>query len=843
MGKKTKVGKQRKDKFYHLAKETGYRSRAAFKLIQLNRKFEFLQKSKVLVDLCAAPGGWMQVAVEHMPVGSVIVGVDLFPIKPVSGCIGIQEDITTPRCLQLLRKELKTWKADVVLHDGAPNVGQNWLHDAYSQSCLTLSAFKLATDLLRPGGFFVTKVFRSKDYNSLVWVLQQFFKNVFSTKPAASRAESAEIFVVCKGYLAPSTIDPKFLDPKFVFEDIEVPESGKQLLHLLQGVGKKKKADGYPTGEALLYRPIKASDFIQSTDHIELLANTSQIIIDEEWISKSEKTTQDIKHHCEDVKVLGRKEIRQLIHWRKALREKLDQFAKLKSETKNEVTEIGSTQEMEIEEDSEEETNKLDRVIEELKQAEEREAKKKKKKLLKERRKVHEKTNLKMILPGDAGPTDTQEDLLFSLKSVRSKNDVENLTDGSKMPEVQQEPELTFEEELKQHMEKSRAKRVSFNKEKEMLDSSGRYYRKIDDAEEVEPESEDEDEPDLDKGLGFEKKKIKKIAMDESDEDLSDSGDLDMEEVAPIDSHPLITDLDHSSKDQKRLRKAQMWFDKSIFEGLEDDSDEDAELDRVSESFVRKGVQVIGYQGKTEPAKPTSQKKADVNLSESKKRKQKEADDFENVGAAPKSNKKVKLDIKGMALGTLMVQSQKNKRDLMDDGWNKYAFNDTGLPEWFVDDEKKHNRKPLPVPSSLVDEYKNSLTEINARPIKKVAEAKARKKKRAIRKLEKAKKKAEQILDKGDMTETEKANQIRQVYKKAMTTKKKEVTYVVAKKFNTGKRAKRPAGVKGSYKVVDPRMKKDLRAMKAVAKKKGGKSGKGKPSRGAPGRGKARGRK
>ncbi|KAL0893944.1 hypothetical protein ABMA27_014028 [Loxostege sticticalis] len=833
MGKKTKVGKQRKDKYYQLAKETGYRSRAAFKLIQLNRKFGFLQKSRVCIDLCAAPGGWMQVAHQNMPVSSIVIGVDLFPIKPVPGCIGLTEDITTEKCKSAIKKEIKTWKADVVLHDGAPNVGLNWLHDAYQQACLTLSAMKLATNFLREGGWFVTKVFRSKDYHALLWVLKQFFKKVHATKPQASRNESSEIFVVCQGYIAPDSIDPKFLEPKYVFEDLEIVK--KQHMNIMHPEKQKKaKAEGYQENDYTTHHKVLVSQFLSAEDPIDLLQGCSEIVLDDNTVAEHPKTTEEIKICCKDIKVLGRKDLKLLLSWIKQMKELTS--SKEKKEEK-EVKE--DTADDTVEEKNSDDEEEVDEQIAELQDEERRLSKRKRKQLNKQRQKLAEKMNLKMVLKGDGGPIMESNDM-FQLSSIKNAKELSQLVD--QQPDIVVDGGEESDDELK-----IKPKHIKYDVESSKLDSSGLYYKDSDSELEMESDSEDETEKD---SLAFsdsdneskKKKKIDKITK------LNTLRNAQLTKTPSIPkNNPLLTDLDNTDPVSKRSMKAELWFQKDVFKDIDEEDDEGVDLDKIATSYKEKGKKITEEINKSdaENIKNGSLKRkledvessdddssdSDYDVEESVApgsdktgSKTSKKDGFEVVSQDPdlkRLKKSLKMDAETLALGTMIATSKKFKRDLIDDAWNRYAFNDKNLPDWFVEDEKKHMKKAIPIPEKYTEEYEKRLQDINVRPIKKVIEAKARKKKRMIKKMEKAKKKVEAVMENADMSEREKAQQVKHLYKKAQTDGKKKITYVVAKKHTTAKRMKRPSGVKGQYKVVDPRMKKDLRAQKAKEKTKG----------------------
>ena len=257
-----KSSKDKRDAYYRLAKEEGWRARSAYKLLQLDEEFNLFEGVTRVVDLCAAPGSWSQVLsrvlikgekfgragwqdkqaaarsyvlgldkkesttqatppsevkVEDKPKpreGVRIVAIDLQPMSPLEGVTTMRADITHPSTIPLMLKALDpdtydpaapqgSSPVDLVISDGAPDV--TGLHDLdiYVQSQLLWAALNLALCVLKPGGKFVAKIFRGKDVDLMFAQLKIVFERVRVAKPRSSRASSIEAFVVCEGFCPP----------------------------------------------------------------------------------------------------------------------------------------------------------------------------------------------------------------------------------------------------------------------------------------------------------------------------------------------------------------------------------------------------------------------------------------------------------------------------------------------------------------------------------------------------------------------------------------------------------------------------------------------------------------
>lgn len=687
-----------------------------------------------------------------MPVSSIVVGVDLYPIRAIAGCISLTEDITTEKCKQAISKELQTWKADVVLHDGAPNVGKNWLYDAHQQICLTLNALKLATNFLRGGGWFITKVFRSKDYNALMWVLKQLFKKVHATKPSASRKESAEIFVVCQYYIAPEKIDPKFLDPKYVFEELDLEST--QQGSLLHPEKKRIKAEGYSENDFSLRHELAVSAFIAHPSGLNALQGVGQIIFDDKTILNHVRTTPEIQECCKDIKVLGRKDMRLLLNWYKHLRAEM---YPAKEKVTIETVETPEKPEMTKEEIEEMEYEQLEKHIADMEMEDAKDVKRKRKKIQKARQKLNEKLNLKMIIKGDSGPQE-EDNEVFSLTQIHSMAELDELQD--------QEPDMLLEEE--QSDDEFKPKFKTYQKGEFHLDDDGKYAGGSNSDSDRDSGNDSDDSDNLGViGLGLGKEDDKRDSRKKSK----------VKKVDKKSENPLLTDLDTRDKDSKRNQRVQLWFTKDNLKNVEGEADEDFDLDKLTNQYKGRGVRVLGEEeipkmplGKKAKRRARHGPKEDEDDSDSDSdNDSNQHETVEKIGGengydvvtSEQKVKKIKLNEEELALGALMVQSQKTKRDLVDSAWNRYTFNDDNLPEWFVQDEMVHMRKEAPVTKELVEEYRKKMEELNVRPIKKVMEAKARKKRRALKRFEKAKKKAEAVLETADSSAQEKMRQIK----------------------------------------------------------------------------------
>jgi 23S rRNA (uridine2552-2'-O)-methyltransferase len=189
--------RQLNDPYVVAARAQGYRSRAAFKLIELDDKFHFITKGCRVVDLGAAPGGWSQVSVQRG--AAKVVGVDLLPIDTVPGAELIKGDFNDADMPARLHA-LMEGPADLVLSDMAPNTTGHTPTDHLRIMALADLALQFAMTILTPGGSFVTKLFQGGSERRMLTTLKQRFTSVRHAKPPASRKESSELYVVAMGY-------------------------------------------------------------------------------------------------------------------------------------------------------------------------------------------------------------------------------------------------------------------------------------------------------------------------------------------------------------------------------------------------------------------------------------------------------------------------------------------------------------------------------------------------------------------------------------------------------------------------------------------------------------------
>lgn len=188
----------RKDYYYNKSKQEGYRSRAAYKLMQLDDAESLIQPGDSVLDIGAAPGGWLQVAAERSGEAGPVIGVDLQAISPLEDVETIQGDITSEAFIKELTDMLGGTEVDVVLSDMAPNVTGEYGLDQARSVHLARAAFDVACRVLAPGGNLVVKVFDGPDVEELRSAMTKEFDYVTRTRPDASRDESSESYLIGK---------------------------------------------------------------------------------------------------------------------------------------------------------------------------------------------------------------------------------------------------------------------------------------------------------------------------------------------------------------------------------------------------------------------------------------------------------------------------------------------------------------------------------------------------------------------------------------------------------------------------------------------------------------------
>jgi 23S rRNA (uridine2552-2'-O)-methyltransferase len=189
----------KRDYYRKLSKEEGYRSRSAYKLIQLNESYHILKPGSTVVDVGCAPGGWLQVARKAVGRSGKIIGVDIEKVVQLEGVTILQGDIENVHTINLIDETLDG-KANTLLSDVAPKISGLWSVDHAKQISLSNSSMKIATQILSKGGNAVLKVFEGELLKEFTEEAKDVFNTVLIRKPIASRQQSSELYMVCLGF-------------------------------------------------------------------------------------------------------------------------------------------------------------------------------------------------------------------------------------------------------------------------------------------------------------------------------------------------------------------------------------------------------------------------------------------------------------------------------------------------------------------------------------------------------------------------------------------------------------------------------------------------------------------
>lgn len=537
----------------------------------------------------------------------------------------------------------------------------------------------------------------------------------------------------------------------------------------------------YEDGETLLRKVCSAADFVWSD--IKSLGSVTSIVFDDPAslpLRNHPLTTEEVKTLCEDLRILGQQDLKHLSKWRMLMRKALAPSEK--------TSNAKAVDECESEED---EDKRLEKEMEELKGTALR--KKKREKRLLAKRQAKGKARDALGMQSDATEDGYVDQELFSLTLIKCKRGVAAVDDN----EYDDETAGVNSEDDENDLEALENASSDVDSEEE---------RRIRD-DEIERLLEDHNERYVDREERKTKRRKQSRVSYLDDGKLLQAGDEDGRTHSAQDTefdkgedevNPLVIPLETAPTQDEVVKT---WFTQDVFV-------EPAEQDLL-DKYNGDNEMLIGRVGESVPNSKTQTNEELVQIPASET-----VEDFEIVPAPPTDSSDSSSDEsdefgdgsdkKAEIVATAKKLILKRQREeMMDDGYNKYMFDDEGLPKWFMDEEQKHRQPIKPVTKEEVAAMRAQFKAINARPAKKVAEAKARKKRAAQRKLEKIWKKANSISDHADISDRSKTRMIEQLYKKA-TPKTPGKKYVVAK---------RGVQVKvGKGKVlVDRRMKKDAR--------------------------------